>query len=46
MNRDTRTLVVLLVAVMTAGAASFGVYHTLQQMPVRESGGTCWKAAR
>ena len=36
MNRDTRTLVVLLVAVMTAGAASYGVYYTIQRMPVRE----------
>lgn len=36
MTRDTRTLVVLLVAVLTAGAASFGVYETIGRMPVRE----------
>jgi pilus assembly protein CpaB len=36
MNRNTRTLVVLLVAIVTAGLASFGVYRTIQEIPVRE----------
>jgi pilus assembly protein CpaB len=36
MNRNTRTLIVLLVAVVTAGIASGGVYMAIKQMPVRE----------
>ena len=37
MNRNTRTLIVLVVAVVVAALATFGVYHTLQTMPVRGS---------
>lgn len=36
MNRTTRTLIVVGVAVLVAGLASFGVYRAIQQMPVRE----------
>jgi len=36
MNRNTRTLIVLLVAVIVAGLATFGVYRAIQHMPVRE----------
>ena len=36
MNRNTRTLVVLAVAVLMAGLASFGVYTAVRSMPVRE----------
>ena len=36
MNRTTRTLVVLLVAVAVAGAASFAVYRAVQRLPVRQ----------
>lgn len=36
MNRSTRTFVVVLVAVIVAGLASFGVYRAIQRMPVRE----------
>jgi pilus assembly protein CpaB len=36
MNRNTRTLLVLLVAVAVAGLASFGVYTAIKHMPVRE----------
>lgn len=36
MNRTARWVVVLLVALAAAGAASFGVFRILQQMPVRE----------
>jgi pilus assembly protein CpaB len=36
MNRNTRTLVVLLVALVVAGLATFGVYRAVQRMPVRE----------
>lgn len=36
MNRTTRTLVVLLVAVATAGFASLGVYQAIERMPVRQ----------
>lgn len=36
MNRDTRTIIVLLVAVITAGVASYGVYSAVERMPVRE----------
>jgi pilus assembly protein CpaB len=36
MDRNTRTLIVLVVAVAVAGLATFGVYRALQRMPVRE----------
>ena len=36
MNRNTRTLIVLAVAVLMAAIASFGVYIAVQRMPVRE----------
>jgi pilus assembly protein CpaB len=36
MNRNTRTLVVLAVAVLMAALASFGVFLTVRSMPVRE----------
>jgi pilus assembly protein CpaB len=36
MNRNTRTLIVLAVAVLMAGLASFGVYMAVRSMPVRE----------
>lgn len=36
MNRNTRTLIVLAVAVLMAGLASFGVYTAVRSMPVRE----------
>jgi pilus assembly protein CpaB len=36
MNRNTRTLVVLAVAVLMAALASFGVYMAVRSMPVRE----------
>jgi len=36
MNRNTRTLIVLAVAVLMAGVASFGVYLAVRSMPVRE----------
>jgi pilus assembly protein CpaB len=36
MNRNTRTLIVLLVAIAVAGLATFGVYRAIQRMPVRE----------
>jgi pilus assembly protein CpaB len=36
MNRNTRTLVVVAVAVVLAAAASFGVYRAIQRIPVRE----------
>jgi pilus assembly protein CpaB len=36
MDRTTRTLIVVGVAVLVAAAASFGVYRAIQQMPVRE----------
>ena len=36
MNRRNRTLMVLLVAVLVASAASFLVYRTISRMPVRE----------
>ena len=36
MNRNTRTLIVLAVAVLMAGLASFGVYLAVRSMPVRE----------
>jgi pilus assembly protein CpaB len=36
MNRQTRALVVVLLAVVLASLASYGVYRAIQQMPVRE----------
>ena len=36
MKRHHRTLVVVVVAVLTAGLASFAVYRAVQQIPVRE----------
>jgi pilus assembly protein CpaB len=36
MNRTTRTLVVVAIAVIVAAIASFGVYQAIQRMPVRE----------
>jgi pilus assembly protein CpaB len=36
MNRNTRTLVVLAVALVTASAASYAVYLAVKSMPVRE----------
>lgn len=36
MNRNTRTIVVVGIAVVVAAFASFGVYRVIQQMPVRE----------
>ncbi len=36
MNRNTRTLIVLAVAVLMAAIASFGVYMAVRSMPVRE----------
>jgi len=36
MNRQTRTLVVLLVALGAASAASWGVYRAISRIPVRE----------
>jgi pilus assembly protein CpaB len=36
MNRNTRTLIVVAVAVFMAALASFGVYLTVRSMPVRE----------
>ena len=36
MNRNTRTLVVLAVAILMAVLASFGVWLTVRSMPVRE----------
>src|SRR5262249_60333176 len=36
MDRTTRTLIVVGVAVLVAAIASFGVYRAIQQMPVRE----------
>src|SRR3989337_178176 len=36
MNRSTRTLVVVGIAVGVAGLASFGVFRAVQRMPVRE----------
>ena len=34
--KQYRTLIVLLVAVVAAGVAAFGVYASIQRMPVRE----------
>jgi pilus assembly protein CpaB len=36
MNRNTRTLIVLVVAVLMASIASYGVYMAVRSMPVRE----------
>jgi len=36
MNRQTRTLIVLAVAVVSATVASFGVYQAISRIPVRE----------
>lgn len=36
MNRNTRTLVVMAVAILMASLASFGVYLAVRSMPVRE----------
>jgi pilus assembly protein CpaB len=36
MNRNTRTIVVVTLAIVVAALASFGVYRAIQQMPVRE----------
>jgi pilus assembly protein CpaB len=36
MNRNTRTLVVVGIAVVVAALASFGVFRAIQQMPVRQ----------
>lgn len=36
MKRQHRTLIVILVAVTTAGLATFGVYRAIQRIPVRE----------
>ena len=36
MNRSTRTIVVVVIAVTVAGLASFGVYQAIRRMPVRE----------
>src|SRR5688572_5074641 len=36
MNRNTRTLVVVSIAIITAAVASFGVYAAVKSIPVRE----------
>src|SRR5262252_7807317 len=36
MNRQTRTLIVLAVALVAAGAASYGVYAAITRIPVRQ----------
>ena len=36
MNRTTRTMVVMTVAILTAAVASFGVYAAIKTIPVRE----------
>jgi len=36
MNRNTRTMVVIGVAVLLAGLASYGVYSSIRSLPVRE----------
>ena len=36
MNRQTRTLIVLVVALVAAGAASYGVFMAIARMPVRQ----------
>ena len=37
MNRRTRHVVVLMIAVITASIASFGVYRAMGQMPAKPS---------
>jgi pilus assembly protein CpaB len=36
MNRNTRTIIVMLIAVLMAGVAAFGVYLAVESRPVRE----------
>jgi len=36
MNRNTRTLVVVLVALVAAGIASFGAYRMIRDIPIRQ----------
>jgi pilus assembly protein CpaB len=36
MNRNTRTIIVLAIAIVMAGLAAFGVYLAVRSMPVRE----------
>src|SRR5438045_2321241 len=36
MDRNTRTLIVVLVALVAAGIASYGVYQTIGRVPIRE----------
>lgn len=36
MDRSTRTLLVVVVAVLTAGVATYGVYTAIQRIPVRQ----------
>ena len=36
MKKQHRTLIVMLVAVMTAALGSYGIYRAVLQMPVRE----------
>src|SRR5262245_47250451 len=36
MNRNTRTLLVMAIALVVAGAASLGAYRAIQRIPVRE----------
>jgi hypothetical protein len=36
MNRSTRTLLVIAIALLTASVASFFVYRAIQRIPVRE----------
>jgi pilus assembly protein CpaB len=36
MNRNTRTLLVVLIAIATAGVATFAAYRAIQSIPVRE----------
>ncbi len=36
MDRNTRTLIVVLIALVTAGAATYAVYRAVQRIPVRQ----------
>jgi pilus assembly protein CpaB len=36
MDRNTRTLLVVLIAVLTAGGATYGIYRAIQRIPVRQ----------
>jgi hypothetical protein len=36
MNRGLRTVIVLVIALVMAGVASYGVYRAIQRIPVRE----------